>query len=147
MNEPDEPLSDDTLQELLKPFRDATVPAAAQIANRLAVQQALSKQARPAWWRRSIAVPIPLAIAATIALVVTIAALLQPSSARQTAVNGRPGPMSEPIAAATSKSHSNSDNSPRPAWHITQTYIHSLPALIGPIRVVEANAKENRNDS
>ena len=45
MNEPDESLSDDTLQELLKPFREATAPATAQIANRLAVQQALSKQA------------------------------------------------------------------------------------------------------
>ena len=147
MNEPDESLSDDTLQELLKPFREATAPATAQIANRLAVQQALSKQARPVWWRRSIAVPIPLAIAATIALVVTIGALLQPSSAQQAAVNGRPSPLSEPIIVATSNSHSDSDNSPRPAWHVTQTYIHSLTALVGPVRIVEANAKENRNDS
>jgi hypothetical protein len=147
MNEPDEPLSDDALHELLKPFRDATAPATAQIANRLAVQQALSKHARRAWWRRSVTVPLPLAIAATIALVVTIAALLQPLSARQTAVNGRPASLSEPTTVATSKSNSDLDSPHRAPWRITQSYVHSLPAPVGSGRIVEADVKENRNDS
>ena len=76
MNEPHEPLSDELLDDLLAPLRAVTLPDEARTANREAVLRALARRAQPPWWRRTVAVPVPVAIAATVAFVVTAAAWL-----------------------------------------------------------------------
>ncbi len=147
MNEPDESLPDGLLHELLKPLREVTAPAAVQMSNRSAVQQALSKQTQQPWWRQSISVPIPLAIAATIAIVVTTVTSLRPSPAKPIAEIESPRPDSAPDAIARPGANPVADDSIRPAWRVTQSYIRSLQALAGAHGFVEPNAKENRNDS
>jgi len=145
MNDPDESLPDEMLSDLLKPFREATIPAMAQRANRLSVERALVKQVRPPWWRRSIAVPIPAAIAATIALIVATAALLLPLPNQTDVAQGSLNLVADRKSENSSSAISVLNTPTRPAWHVTQSYIQSLQSVAGAF--VESKAKENRNDS
>src|SRR5262245_44838464 len=79
MNDPNENFPDELLEDMLQPLRNAQPSAETRAANRSAVQLALAKQLRPAWWRRSIAVPVPVAIAASILLLLATVALARPS--------------------------------------------------------------------
>jgi hypothetical protein len=147
MNDADESLPDELLGELLKPLRETTAPAEAEIANRLAVQTALAKQVRPTWWQRSIAVPIPIAIAATIALIVTVAALLRPLPTQPIATIKSRGRTDISTAVERAKEAQAVNEPVRPAWRITQSYIRTFLSPAGAAGFVKPNAKENRNDS
>ena len=82
MNETDnsrpEPGEDRRLVEILSPLKSLEPPLAAQIANRQAVSAALSallaanQQRQLPWWRRSISVPVPLAVALAVLLAATL---------------------------------------------------------------------------
>jgi hypothetical protein len=145
MNNPDEFLPDELLSDLLKPFRQATIPATAQRANRLTIERALAIQLRRPWWRRSIAVPIPLAIAASIALVVATTALLLPLPNQTDVAHVTHQLVSDRNSENSHSASSDLNNPTRPAWHVTQSYIQS-PQLVT-VGFVESQAKENLNDS
>jgi hypothetical protein len=147
MNESEGPLNDEMLGELLAPLRDVSIPDNVQTANRYAIARALERNIRPVWWRRSVAVPMPVAIAATVAIVAASVALLVPAVA-QKSVGHQVTQTSEARVVAI-----ESDGGLQPAeaspgsWRITRSYIQSLSSLGTTRVVVDFDTKENRDDS
>ena len=147
MNESDEPLNDEMLAELLAPLRDVSIPDKVQTSNRLAITRALERHTRPVWWRRSVAVPIPVAIAATVAIVATSVALLVPAVAQKSV--GFPVPQAnagQVVAIEADGGFQPAKASPA-SWRITRSYIQSLSSLGTTRVVVDFDTKENRDDS
>ena len=62
--------SDELLDELLAPFRAIKVPEEVRISKRHSVRVALPSCVRPVWWRRTVAIPVAIAIAATFAFAI-----------------------------------------------------------------------------
>lgn len=147
MIEPQDSPSDDVLNDLLTPLRGVAVPDKTQRTNRAAVQQALASRVRLPWWRQTVAVPIPVATAATVALAVSVTAILwlsrTLSSVAQVASLPIPDRFNERVASASSGEENTSSSS----WSVTRSYIQSLgsPAVQGDISEVEI--KEKRNES
>jgi len=144
MNNPDDSLSDKRLDEALEPLRSVALPEETHEANLAAIHRALESQIQPSWWSRSVAVPVPLAIAATVAFALTAGALLKPwmmpDGIRQEAPKAAQAELASNIATPTFAEDYGAD----PPWSITQTYIHSLVNL----QVFETSTlKENRDDS
>jgi hypothetical protein len=119
MNDANDPLSDEAIEDLLGPLRTANLPDELRSANLDAVRRALERRACPPWWQRSIAVPVPLAIAASLALLVTAAAALWPSLGKETDKD-TPVPQRENVV--------DSDTA-IPRWSITRSYILSIESL------------------
>jgi len=138
MNDPSERLPDESLDELLAQFRAVDLPKEMRTANREAVRRALARRDRTLWWRRSVAVPVPLVIAASLVLVVTAAASLWPildgSATRpDTAVLGRNG-----VVEAGAES---------PGWSVTRSFILSIDSLSRMDDSFCPDLLEDRNDT
>jgi hypothetical protein len=134
MNEFDEPKSDAELNELLEPLRSIGVPDAVRRANLNAVSSALAHRNEPHWWQRSVSVPLPLALAAGIALVATTIAIMFQSANLRTAA-GEPAPT---VVI---------DQLPPGKWTITRSYIGTLQSLAMPQAPADFDTTENRDDS
>jgi len=122
MNNPDDFLSDEVLEEALAPLRSVAVPEETHEANLAAVHQALAHQIQPTWWRRSVAVPVPLAVAATVAFVFTTGALLKPLVSQGQNHQESPGRTQAELANHVA-SDVGEDYLP---WSKTHSFIHSL---------------------
>lgn len=147
MNDPDESLHDELLSDLLKPMRETAIPVNVQLTNRQAVNRALARDLHRPWWKRSVAVPVPIAIAATVAFAITTIASLRPLSVGLNLGHDTRQISSNPISENLSQTDTAEHASESPAWHVTQSYIRSVPTLTGSAVFVESYAKENRNDS
>ncbi len=137
MNDTNEPLSDDTIEGLLGPLRTANLTDEVRSANRWAVRRALQRRAYPPWWRRSVAVPMPLAVAALLALVVTAVASLWPALGNPIHADA-PSPPRESVVESGSES---------PGWSVTRSYILSIESLARMQESFRAQITENRNDT
>jgi hypothetical protein len=147
MNESDEPLPDAELSELLEPLRGVSVPDAVRTANRNAIASTLARQRRPHWWQRSVAVPIPLAVAAGIALVATtIALLFQTSNWRMGGADVAPS-NTQQVMSKDLASRIAEDRPTTAGWTITRSYIGTLQSLAMPQAPADFVTKENRDDS
>ena len=129
MNDPLEPLSDELIDDLLAPLRAAKPPHDVSSTNREAVQRALARRAEPPWWRRQVAVPVPIAIAATLALVVTAAASLWSSSGQRTIARESLQPLRAEAVETYDSSNDELDHAAGPGWSVTRSYILSIESL------------------
>ena len=148
MNDPNENLPYELLEDLLQPLRDARPPVEAQAANRSAVRQALAKQLRPAWWRRTIAVPIPVAIAASILLLLATIALARPSLLQRDIEERLPQVTAQSLAlqSATPETTTARDDAYKPTWTIQRSFIRTLTSSTAN-GFPNSNVMENRDDS
>jgi hypothetical protein len=137
MNDSNEPMSDEVIERLLAPLRDVACSKEVQQANRHAIEQARASRASAPWWRRTVAVPVPLAVAASLALVITAAASLWPAIARSLDA----GTPHLPEANVTDVS------TEIPRWSITRSYILSIESLAKVQDAARAYTMEERNDS
>jgi hypothetical protein len=144
MNNPDESLSDKTLGEALAPLRSVTVSEEIHESNLAAVHQALACQIQPQWWRRSVTVPLPLAIAATLVFVLTAGALFKPLIVPGRAHEEAPSQSQAELANNDSASKVRKKYEEAPVWSKTQSYIHSL--VNSPV-LDTSTLKETRDDS
>ncbi len=146
MNDPHENLPDELLENLLQPLRDIEVPAEAQSSNRSAVRQALATRARPAWWQRTIAVPVPVAIAASIVLLLAAASIVRPSA------TGHATDQPSPSVAVQQANHAQPETTPAshetavPTWTVQRSFIRTLTSSTAS-GFVATHAMENRDDS
>jgi hypothetical protein len=136
MNEPDDSLTEEVIHELLAPLRGVSCPEEVRRANRRAIELALARRLRTPWWRRSVSVPLPLAIAASVLLMVTAVALLWPSANASKVINTH-----LPRRSATAAYQE------RPAWSVSRSYILSIDSLSRMENSFRPNSKEERNDS
>ena len=147
MNEPQEPLPDELLIELLTPLRNVAIPEEARAANREVVRLALARRAQPSWWRRTVAVPVPVAIAATVAIVITVAALFRPAWQPVVVDREATSPMRNHVVESDSVARIDSDDVARPGWSVTRQYLQSLESLAGARSSVDTDTKEKRDAS
>jgi hypothetical protein len=130
MNESYDFLSDDVLNELLTPYRVVAVPDKAQRTNRAALQRALIGRTQLTWWRQTIAVPVPVAVAAILTVVISLTANLRPARIQSGTAHVASHPTSdqlnqrEPVARSENKSVSGS------SWSVTRSYIESLGSVV-----------------
>jgi hypothetical protein len=146
MNEFDEPFFDAELHELLEPLRSVSVPEAVRTANRNAIASALANQRHERCWQRSVAVPVPVALAAGIAVVATTVALVFQAANGQIATTEKARPSAEqkiaPVAAI------GRDEQPASgSWTFSRSYIETLQSLAMPQAPADFDTKENRDDS
>lgn len=143
MNDPHESLSDEALDGLLAPLRAATPSDEVRAANRASVRRALARRMQPPWWRRTVAVPLPIAIAATVIFALTAAALFWPRGVERTTLD----PTKTELAATSAVPALDSDEGASPTWSVTHSYIRSLDSL-AKLRVSwTPDATEKRDDS
>jgi hypothetical protein len=62
----------DPLEETIACFREITPPANVRSANRMTVQVALEKRVVVHWWRRTVTIPLPAALATGAALLLSL---------------------------------------------------------------------------
>jgi hypothetical protein len=148
MNEPPEPLSDEILDNLLAAHRDIAIPHKTQQANRAALKRALARRARPPWWRQTVAVPIPVAIAAMVVLAVAVIGIWWRTPAQPGAPQTVSATLPDRLIATESSAGSNDDRMSRSSWSVARSY---LPTVIS---VGSGNhwlnlelRKEKRNES
>ncbi len=132
MNDPDDPLSDESLESLLAPLRDMSVPEGLSLANRHAMKYALSRRSQGPWWQRTVAVPIPLAVAATIAMAVATAAALRPPAGPKTVAQESSATPTRASEALDTPDNFLAVTGSRPTWNVTHHYIQSLGAVSVP---------------
>jgi hypothetical protein len=147
MNEPCKPLPDELLDDLLAPLRAVTLPDEVHSANREAVHRALARRAQPLWWRRTVAVPVPVAITATVALVVTVAASLWPSLGLQRIEREAPRPTQAQFVGTSEAPDIGTDYAAGPTWSVTRSYILSLESLAKERVSLPPDTTEKRDDS
>jgi hypothetical protein len=147
MNEPHESLSDDVLNDLLTPLRDVTVPDETRSANRAAVKRALEGRIQLPWWRQTVAVPVPVAAAAMVALVVTVTAILWPSRTQPSVAQVASQPIQDQFNERGPAASSGEENMSSSSWSVTRSYIQSLGSLGSGRDNFEAEIKEKRNES
>ena len=146
MNDPHENLPDELLEDLLQPLRSVVPPTETQSANREAVRQALALHIRPAWWRRTIAVPVPLAIAASIALLLAAATLVRPSAVLNNGEQPSPLTAAQQANPATQETNLIPHEKNRPAWTVQRSFIRTLTSSTA-TEFVASSPRENRDDS
>jgi hypothetical protein len=146
MNDPHENLPDELLEDLLQPYSNVVPPTETQSANREAVQQALSKQIRPVWWRQTIAVPIPLAIAASIAILAAAIAFVRPSAVPSSSEQLAPFSAAQRANPGMQETILTPNETTTPAWTIQRSFIRTLTSSTATEFVV-SSALENRDDS
>jgi hypothetical protein len=138
MNEPEDPLTEEMVDELFAPLRSVDCPAEVQRSNRLAIELALARRLSIPWWHRSVAVPLPLAIAASLLLMATAGALLWP------AVSGSAVTMDSPAFRGNVAATANEES---PVWNLSRSYILSIDSLSRMENSFRADVKEEQNDS
>jgi hypothetical protein len=146
MNDPHENLPDELLEDLLQPLRSVEPPIEARLANRDSIRQALAARMRPAWWQRTVAVPLPVAIAASIILLLTAVTLILPSATGDTVEKSPPLAATQQTNHATPETNSVAGDSTTPAWSIQRSFIRTLTSSTSS-EFVASNALENRDDS
>jgi hypothetical protein len=129
MNDSDKSFPDEMLSDMLAPLRDASVPEDVRAANREAIARALARHTRAPWWRRSVAVPLPLAIAATVAIITASIALLLPAAATPTANNSADRQAQDQLALKGVMVEFVQPDSMPPRWSISRSYINSVESL------------------
>lgn len=151
-DELDERDDDALLESLLSPLKRIEPPPTAQSEFRAAVaaeRRGLTPplRTRAAWWRRSIQVPVPIALAATLLLMASVAWTLRapqdsqvPAAQPQaTAPAPSPAAISSPDAIAAAPADSRS---PELEYYSTETYVCG----IGPISSVSGYTIRENND-
>jgi hypothetical protein len=142
MIDPQEPVSDEQIEEMLAPLRAVKLPDHAHAVNMAAVRRALSLRARSVWWQRTVAVPVPLAIAAIVALAFTTVVMLRPlrnplkpdaDGARPTQAGG---------IAISPATNSGGDLAADASWSMSRSYIGSL---VNAHAFVITDSKEKRD--
>lgn len=132
MNDPEEILPDELLDEqlaeLLAPFRDAAVPHEVRARNRAAVAQALARNAPAPWYRRTVAVPLPLAIAASVAIIAASIALLLPAAEPIATHNTDQLPQAQAVATNVKVEFAEPDST-QPRWTVSRSYLSSIESL------------------
>jgi hypothetical protein len=103
MNDPSnpspQPAEDSELEGLLSPLKGLEPPLESRVANRQAVAAALSSEdrwaepiarqsSRQPWWRRTVAVPVPLALGLAVLMALTLFSSIQ---------GWRPRPVKAPV--------------------------------------------------
>lgn len=136
MNDSDGLLPDELLDEALASLRSVTPPEELHEANLAAVHQALMHGIEPVWWRRSVEVPVPVAIAASVAFVLTTTALLRSGAMPEEIQQVSPGPKLAVLVVDDADSNFDVYDEAGPNWNVTWSYIHSLESF--------ANSKVNR---
>ncbi len=136
MNDDSEHSDDDAIRSLLSPLRAVQPSDEVCLANRDAVRRELDRRASLPWWRRSVAVPMPVAIAASLALVVAAAVSLRPALGKAADSNEPP--------QHTERVDFNSET---PGWRITQSYILSIESLAQFQNAFRPETTEDRNES
>jgi hypothetical protein len=136
MNDPADLPPDEKFDEWLAPLRAVECPSDVRRANRQAIDSALSRYTQPPWWRRSVTVPMPMAVAASLALLVTAVAALWQAFGKSTDVAVGRAPH---FAQAASKQE-------LPGWSITQSYILSIETLARTQQPFRPDVTEYRND-
>ena len=126
MNEPLEPVPDELLDELLAPLRAVMIPDETRITNRAAIRRALERRVLPPWWRRTMAIPIPVAIAATVAFAIATTASLWPMVAQRRAEQVVSKPIQDRSIEPFSTAEFGDDGTSRSTWTISRSYIQSL---------------------
>jgi hypothetical protein len=142
MNDPHENVPDELIEDLLQPFRNVLPPTETQSANREAVRQALAMQIRPAWWRKTVAVPVPLAIAASVALL--FAATFSYVSAFRS--SGERRTAAQPAKPAAQEFDLDPKEPTAPVWTVERSFIRTLTSSSA-IQFVASSPRENRDDS
>jgi hypothetical protein len=137
MNDPADLPPDEKFDEWLAPLRAVECPSDVRRANRQAIENALSRHTQPPWWRRSVAVPMPMAVAASLALVVTAVAALWPAFGKSLDTQRH--------ALHHSAQATSTEEVPR--WRITQSYILSIESLAKTQEAFRPNVAEYRNDT
>lgn len=137
MNDSHDPNSDDAIDKLLAPLRHVDCPEEVRRANRSAVEVVLSRPSSPPWWRRTVAVPFPLALAASLLLMVTATAAVWP-------LFGRSTEMKAPPQQSVSVTEFNTES---PGWSVTRSYILSIESLAQMQNSFRPNATEERNET
>jgi hypothetical protein len=146
MNDPHENLPDELLEDLLQPLRSVQPSDETQSANRKAVRQALATNIRPAWWRQTIAVPVPLAIAASVALMFAVVILVRPSAVLRSSEQPSPISAAEQANPVMRELESVPNEPITPAWTIQRSFIRTLQSSIA-AEFVASSPRENRDDS
>jgi hypothetical protein len=146
MTDPNEILPDELLEDILQPLRSVEVPADAKSTNRVAVMQSLAARVRPAWWQRTIAVPVPVAIAASILLLLAGISLVRPFTAGRAIEQSTQISSAQPPNDAKQETSVVSNEANTAAWSIRRSFIRTLTSSTGS-EFVASNALENRDDS
>jgi hypothetical protein len=146
MNDAEEDNADEVIRELLAPLRNVMIPAVVRDANRETIQRALSHRSRPAWWRRTVGVPLPLATAATVAIVATTIALVF-QIANQQAPDGVIAQSQRDRFSINSTPTTVADGGAVGSWTITRSYIQTLQSLATSQVPADFDTKENRDES
>jgi len=147
MNEPPESLSDDVLNDLLTPLRGVAVPDETRSANRAAVQQALAGRIQLPWWRQTVAVPIPVATAAMVALAISVTAILWPSRTQPSVAQVASQPIQDRFNERGPSASSGEENMSSSSWSVTRSYIQSLGSLGSGRDIFEVEIREKQNES
>jgi hypothetical protein len=136
MNEPKDTLPEEVIDELLAPLRGIDCPDEVRRANHRAIELAFARRLRTPWWRRTVSVPLPLAIAASVMVMATILALLWPAENGSKVVDAH-GPQRSATAV----------NQERPVWSVSRSYILSIESLSRMENSFRPDSKDKRNDS
>jgi hypothetical protein len=147
MNNPDDSLSDEMLDKLLAASRLVAVPDETRAANRAAVERALARHVQLPWWRKTIAVPLPAAIAATVALAVTVTVLFWQSHAQPRGQEVVSQPLEERSALRGSSGGFREEATSRSNWSVTRSYIQTLGAFGNAENHIDLKIREKQDES
>ena len=147
MSDSDDHLHDESIDEAIAFLRSVTPPKELHNDNIAAVHRALAHRFRQRWWGKTVAVPVPAAIAATVVFALTATLSVKPFVVPSTGQKVVPeGPQAETVVH-----HEDSgfgvDNGAGPTWSITQSYIHSLESLNSSKFNWNSEIEEIRDDS
>jgi hypothetical protein len=141
--------ADEMLSELLLPFRSAKPSAQVKSANRAAIAKALANASRLTWWRRTVSVPLPLAVAAGVAIVAAAIGLLVPRSGNSLVRHEEPLRIQtwDQTYPASLLPHFTAADSGSDGWTVSRSYLGSLESLTAVFNPLDENDKEQRDDS
>jgi len=120
MNDPNnfspQPVEDSELEGLLSPLKGLEPPLEGRVANRQAIAAALSAEdrwaepiarqtSRQPWWRRTVAVPVPLAIGLAVLMMLSLFSSIQ---------GWRPRPVKAPVDERDIAANSMNDKKATP---------------------------------
>ena len=142
--DPDEDRPDDHfLYEQFAPLRETSPPAWVQLANRAAVDPVCTPTTT--WWRRSIAVPVPVLLAAAASLLVMASTTLWTSLENQDANQQQAAPETGGVAGQAENPRRDAVGSS--SWSISRSYLESLETIAAPIVSSTVQAPSEKDDA
>ena len=129
MSDSDDPLPDESIDEAIAFLRSVAPPKELHKDSIAAVHRVLAHRIQQRWWRRTVAVPVPAAIVATIVFALTATLSLKPLVVPRTGQQEVPAQAQAKSVANNEESGFDVDNGASPTWSVTRTYIHSLESL------------------